>query len=731
MSIGDILITSYLFQMIIDLKESSMKKLIPLGLLLVFVLGIVLYKTSFSEMERGVSIYRDKDSIEYMSKAESDSFYIYKNKEWNKVFIKGVNIGASKPGYFPGEFGITKEEYLRWFQYISDMNANTIRVYTILKPDFYDALIEFNSNAKNPLYLIQGVWVNEDAVADYQNAYNPEIKDRFESDIKTVIDVLHGNKVIKQHPGLAYGIYNSDVSPYVLGYILGIEWDPAFVENTNNSNPDQTRYNGSYLYSENASPFENFLCEEGNICIEYETDNYGMQKAISFTNWVTTDMLNHENEPLPNEDLVSVNPEHIKKKETFKPGLFASYHIYPYYPDSMNYQKDYINFRDEDGKINTYRAYLRDLKKHHTIPVLVAEFGVPSSRGKAHDSLYLGYNQGNISETQQGEMDAAMLQDIYKERYAGGLVFSFQDEWFKRTWNTMDLDIPDRRPYWNNQQTNEQHFGVLAFDSGQSKSICYVDGNTDDWVEQTPLATNGKLELYVKSDETYVYFMIKNYRLDADGPLLIPIDTVPNQGSLFYGKTTFDRNADFVISVDGRDHSRILVDPYYDSFQYIYGENLSMIPKTKNFYSKDSGEFVPMYLCTNKELTLPQDKTKVPFQKYETGALLYGDGDPESSGYNSLSDFCAKENALEIRIPWQLLNMMDPSTLSAMDDLHINGIQPIKIQGIYAGVGLNSTQSALGKIAMNQYAWSPWDVPVYHERLKPSYYILKEAFAKY
>ena len=82
-----------------------------------------------------------------------------------------------------------------------------------------------------------------------------------------------------------------------------------------------------------------------------------------------------------------------------------------------------------------------------------------------------------LSEKAQGEMDAFMLKDIYEEGYAGALVFAFQDEWFKRTWNTMDLDLPDRRSYWNNQQTNEQHFGLLAFDSGEKESTCYVDGD--------------------------------------------------------------------------------------------------------------------------------------------------------------------------------------------------------------------------------------------------------------
>ena len=120
------------------------------------------------------------------------------------------------------------------------------------------------------------------------------------------------------------------------------------------------------------------------------------KRPVSFTNWPTTDMLSHPNEPFPNEDMVSVNTEHIKKKDTFKTGLFASYHIYPYYPDFMNYQKEYINFKDKNGNIDTYKAYLKDLKKEHSMPVLVAEFGVPAARGKAHDNIYMGFNQGNV-----------------------------------------------------------------------------------------------------------------------------------------------------------------------------------------------------------------------------------------------------------------------------------------------------------------------------------------------
>ena len=89
---------------------------------------------------------------------------------------------------------------------------------------------------------------------------------------------------------------------------------------------------------------------------------------------------------------------------------------------------------DSDGKVNTYEAYLRDLKLAHTIPIMISEFGVPTSRGVTHKNV-MGYNQGGVDETEQGDMLADMYISIYDSGYAGAIAFSWQDEWFKRTWN--------------------------------------------------------------------------------------------------------------------------------------------------------------------------------------------------------------------------------------------------------------------------------------------------------
>lgn len=672
-----------------------------------------------------------EDGVKYYTKLDDKYFTVYDGEKFNKKFLKGVNIGVGKPGAFPGELAITKEEYLRWFRYIGEMNANTIRVYTIQTPEFYEALLEHNMKSENTIYVLHGVWINEEDINSKLNAFDPIIKDTTVNEINRLIDVIHGKAEIEEKAGHASGKYTSDISPYLIGLILGIEWDPAFVNNTNKLNVGKSNFKGKYLYtSDNASPFESFLCELGDKAISYETDKYNTQVPISFTNWVTTDLLEHSNEPDKKEDSEVVNPNNIKANENFKSGIFASYHVYPYYPEALVYQKEYREYEDEDGNVNPYKAYLEDLIKEHTMPVLVAEFGVPSSRGITHENIYTGFNQGGLDEKSQGEMDSSMLEDIYNTGCAGGIVFSWQDEWFKRTWNTMDYDIGGRRAYWSNIQTNEQNFGLLAFDPGSEESVCYIDGKIKDWKSRTSLIENEKYSTYVNSDEKYVYFMVKgNDSINfLNEHLVIPIDTTPNSGSGKYEDITFRGGVDFIIDINGKDNSTIKVQSYYDVFSYSYGGKYSGVEANKE--GKDSSKFNPIYLCISGPIHLPEDNKDILLRKKETGKLIYGNGNPKDDDYNSLADFYINENVIEIRIPWQLLNVMDPSSKCVMDDFYkVGGIQPLEIQGINIGTYIYGVDNS-SKIDLKRYEWAKWEVPTYHERLKSSYYILQDAMSK-
>lgn len=711
------------------------------GLLEIFGIHGISFYTKKKEKDSsavGAESYTDNQTgISYRFKAEGDYFYIYENGDWKQMFMRGVNIGATEPGLFPGDLTISYDTYYRWFGYISEMNCNCIRIYTLMPPQFYQALGDFNKKAKNKLYLYQGIWVNEEDIERLSDTYaeNEKILNDFTTDAVNLVNVIHGKAKIAETAGEAYGTYNTDVSPWLVGWIIGIEWDPNFVINTNNQHPDKKDYDGEYLYTQTASPFEAFLCRVGDALIKHEAETYKFQVPLAFSNWITTDPLTHPNEPHFDEDKATVNTENVKSRN-FGPGMFASYHIYPYYPDSLNYQEDYLEYTDDSGKVNTYEAYLEDLKLAHTVPIIVAEFGIPTSRGMGHESV-MGYNQGMVDETAQGAMLIDMLGSIENAKYAGGIVFTWQDEWFKRTWNNVMFDIADRRPYWSNIQTTEQCFGLLAFDPGKESMAAYVDGDVSEWKNTQPTVTTEQGKLYIKSDERYLYIMLDagNYDFEKD-TLLIPINTIADQGNLKAAQynAEFDTAADFLIYINGKDNSHIYVDRYYDAFNYYFLESkkLSDIKAEENAGVKNSGMFDIMRLCYGYNLTVKGTNQVVPDKAYETGKLRYGNGNPEADDYKSLSDFYFKNGKLEIRIPWQLLNVMDPSGKQQISDFRkTQAISPQAYQSFDFGFAYRTGTESLKITLGGSYEYNGWNTPTWHERLKPAYYELQNYFKKF
>ncbi|MRX73113.1 hypothetical protein GJU40_13270 [Bacillus lacus] len=704
-------------------------------------------------VHKNSEIFKD-GSTSMIGKTGSDYIQIYKDGEWEDLLIKGVNMGIAKPGTFPGETAISKGEYARWFKQISEMNANSIRIYTIHPPEFYEALYEHNQDAEKPLYLFHGVWVNEEVLVEKANAFDTEVTNEFKDEIKRVVDLVHGEAALPKRPGHAGGTYAYDLSPYLLGWVIGVEWDPDAAESTNLSNPDKGSYQGKYIRTEEgAEPFEAWLAEMLDYTVGYESDTYQWQHPASFTNWVTTDLLTHPSEPSEKEDKVTINPNHISATENFKAGLFASYHIYPYYPDFLNYEKKYTEYVDHRGQKNNYAGYLNDMKSVHSMPLLVAEFGIPASRGMTHRNVY-GLNQGYHSEQEQGSMVARLFEDITVEKMAGGMVFSWQDEWFKRTWNTMDYDNPERRPFWNNMQINEQHFGLLSFDPQTEDTLIKVDGDTEDWEarKEKPVFQNGKgliQDIYLSSDESSLNIrldMEQNQWLQNEYDFYILLDTIKGQGqSAIPGiEGTVGSGIDFAAQLKGEENSRLLIDSYYDTFYYDYGHVKKMIPSVNNADKKNNGIYHPIRLTLNKALTINNEEGKIdlPFDSYETGRLQMGNGNPSSKNYNSLTDFAVnKENGIiELKLQWMLLNFKDPSQREMMGDIWKDGIEAsAKADGIRVAVVAAEKGSSLPIETLPEnleedewlfYTWDTWDEPLYHERLKVSFDIMKQAYAE-
>lgn len=667
---------------------------------------------------------------------DEDTIYMEKDGNPFPFEIRGVNMGVGLPGEWATNYAIDKETYLRWFAWIQEMGANTIRVYTILQDDFYNAFYEYNKDREKPLYLLHGVWVNDYVQNSHRDAYDDDFRQTLLDDCRTVVDILHGKKNLSLGYGVGSGTYRKDVSQWVIGYILGVEWEDVTVTYTNHKYPERNQYQGAYMYTtEDASPFEAMLCEVGDKIIEYESKRYKQQRLVAFSNWPTTDPFDYPEEITKFfMKCAKVDVEHIRTTDAFLSGHFASYHVYPYYPDYLNYVDDKSSFvTTEDGKANTYQTYLKYLTEHHTIPVVISEYGVSTGRGMAQRDYNTGRNQGNMSESEQGQAIIECYEDIIAAGCAGSCVFTWQDEWFKRTWNTMHAVDLENTPYWSDYQTNEQYFGLLAFDPGKEKSISYVDGELSEWNDEDMVIQNRDMSVSMKYDEKFLYFLIykEEFHPESD-TLYLPIDTTPKTGSTYCEnhKLSFERASDFVIVIDGRDNSRVLVQERYEVLRAMYLHETEDRDAFIEPVEKDTPVFKPIHLMLQTATPLLTGNWQAAVETYETGKLTYGNANPEAEDFNSLADFIFSGDYIELKIPWQLLNFANPSEMKIHDDYYENyGVESIQINEMYIGIadGVNATY----RIPMKPFSLKGWGKSVtYHERLKESYYLLKDCWTK-
>lgn len=669
--------------------------------------------------------------------------------------IKAVNLTSAEPGSWTNDFTVDEETYLRWLSQIQRMGANTVRVYTVLSESFYNAFYRFNKDREKPLYLIQGATVDDYVLNSRYDAYHDEFYETFYKHVKTAIEVIHGDKKISKNAlkNVGHGSYLKDVSPWVLGYIWGVDWDDVTIAYANDKYSDREGYNaysGKYLYTdEDATPFETMLTQVGDRAISYESKRYNQQRIFAFSNSAETDPFEYPSAVESTFQKCSfLDTENILSTEKVIAGQFASYNIQPYYPDYLRYLEDddwtemgigdkslYV---EADGSLNTYRAYLERLVQHHSMPVIISGIGFSSSRGVARTEENTGRALGGMSEQEQGEALVSCYEDIMAAGCKGTCLSTWQDEWYKTSWNTLHGVDNERTPFWADAESTEQSYGFLAFDTGKTESICYVDGSIAEWSADDVVKTNTDgTSISIKYDEKYLYFMVKKqgFNIDKD-TLYIPIDTTQKSGSNYcdnYG-LKFDRAADFVIAVNGKTGTRVLVQEYYELLRakyslQVYGFNTYLkgyIPDRESSTFKSINTILQLS-GTSSGGADGGVAQLAPVQ--ETGLLHYGNGNPSSGQYDSLSDFMAGDGFVEIRIPWQMLNFYDPSTMKIHDDYYQHyGVVGTSINKMYVGV---STANPSARVQLGETSLKGWNEKVtYHERLKKSYYIIQKLWAE-
>lgn len=648
-------------------------------------------------------------------------------------------MDSSLPGHYATDYKADEKTYQGWFEKIAAMGANTIRLNQIMDDDFYNAFYKFNISRQEPLYLIQSIWVEDYAQNSTDDAYKNGFFNVLKENCRTAVDVIHGKKAVSLERVGGSGTYRKDVSKWTIGYIVGTNWTPDVIAYTDNSHENEGNFSGKYIFTtEEASAFENLLAEIMDDILTYESQKYKEQRLVSFVSEPPTDPFEYKYDiKLQSEKIVSIDANHIKLSGDIKSGFFASYNIYNYITDFSKCLADseiqrnaiYLNTIDKNTADG---GYVEMLNLYHKMPVLISSYGFSTARGI--DNL----NTGFVTEQKQGESIIKTFDESVKAGCCGAVISTWQDNWSNQTWNTQYAIDSLQEKNWCDAQSVDQKYGLISFEPGKTERLCYIDGDPSEWDEKELVSVQNNQSISVKYDEEFVYFMVKKENLNQHEAIYIPIDTTQKSGSDNSPESlvSFDRLADFLVEIKGKDSSRLLVQKYYDSTRAMYEKSISGVDPYVDIPDPNSSEFnvarmvlkkSPDPLVNLQKMTLEQRFLFNLSPTYETGILNYGNGNPNSNDFYSQADFIFGSDCVEIRIPWQLLNFSDPSEMMIHDDFYQNyGVEKMHIDKMYVGVGNSGEKS----IEMNAVELRGWGKHIdYHERLKQSYYIIQKHWA--
>ena len=637
---------------------------------------------------------------------------VFDGSDYQELFIKGINLGVGVPGTQAGELAASAEQYSRWFQQMTDLGFNTIRTYTLHYPRFYQAFAQYNrANPHQPLYLLHGIWLDEENEAHSLdlNSYS----ETFDAGIEEAVNCAHGNCQIAQRYGRAYGDFTEDISRWIVGWVIGREIFPEEVAATNSAASAKTSFSGDHLALAEGSATEAWVTARLDKLIAFERETYGQQRPVSLSSWPTLDPLTHQTESQLHSSEDSQQVDVTKVKVVDAPGgIFASFHAYPYYPDFINEDPGYRLGKDATGP-NSYLSYVEQLKTHHEgMPLIIAEVGVPSSWGSAHAS-YSQMPHGGLTETEQAKSNARLTNNIYEAGCGGAVLFAWIDEWWKRTWIVDELSMPrERFRLWPNVTSPEENFGLLTFDLGAPDYQVGKTATGAESISSVAITTNAAffwLKLELKSD------------YDATKKITIGIDTYDaNLGETnLPNDITTALGSEFALVIDASDTAQLYVTQAYDLFGIWHG----LADETQLFHSTATSGAPWNAVRWLNNLAHDTDDGKLSFPESI---------DPVGSFSVSRSaDFATSKDAVAIdgrsvaiRIPWTLLNVVDPSTRTVFDDDPETAAVETRVSdGVAVTVAYDGAQ-----LQTERLAWQGWEIaPPTTERLKNGISILQQA----
>ncbi len=654
---------------------------------------------------------------------------VWDGQEFQPLYVKGVNLGVGIPGTEPGELALDRETYLRWFGRMKQLGVNVVRIYTLHLPEFYQALFEFNNfRPYDPLYVIHGIWLDEDTPTGGVDII--DLTFAIDEAIHEVVDAVHGNAEIPHRLGRGFGTYNVDISRWVMAWILGREMYSSEVLVGNHKHQHYTSFHGEALSITGATPVETWAAERLDLLITYERKTYHAERPVALSNWPTLDPLSHITEPHfaeagadidslwdAGEDDATVDMSKVDTTNA-PAGIYASYHIYPYYPNFIFREPRYVASEDEHGP-NNYIGYLKELKDHYgTMPLLVSEYGLPSSWGNAHTNFVSGMHHGGHDEAAQAQITKRMADNVFDSGSGGGMVFAWMDEWWKRTWIVANRTFPVQRfPLWFDVTSPEENYGLIAYQLPQP-----------DFGALGEKTGTGRIKS-INADADAAFFHVKislNSPLEDTETMTIGYDTYRDDlgESVLPDGTPTTIRSEFALTITAPNQANFQVTRAYDYYEvdqetfseYQFGQSTAT----------DGDPWMDWRWVVTIESISDDGEHIFPRNVYDMGDLRCRKADQPAT---TLDAVVIDGTDIEIRIPWTLLHFSDPSTRSV---LHDNMDTNLKIEtetstGIAIAVSLDSEL-----LESQRFVWETWDeAPATVEREKPLINTFAEALSSY
>lgn len=645
-----------------------------------------------------------------VSKASEGKFSVYKNDKWNDLFVKGVDIGSTFPGEKEGFFPKDNSVYRDWFEKLGDLNVNAIRVYTLMPPGFYNALDEYNMTHQDKLlYLFQNIATNQHPKDG--NYLDIEYSESFKQSVIDTIDAMHGNLKIENKDTESNSVYTSDISGYILGYLVDADLNTSNVKATDILTP-AFKFTGDYVSSgKNSTNTEAWLASICDEVYKYEQSNYKMQHPTAFVSIPELDTLYHDRSDADGmADMVSVDINNLDTSTRVYSGFFGAYNIFPDHPGFMTETNN-----NESDKFEGYRKYIKEfMATQKKYPVLVSEFGLSTSRSLSDTTV--------DAEEEQGRGIISMMDIIKESGCAGGLIYQWNDDWGKSGKLNIPLVIPyDRNTLWHNTTDPEQNYGIMAVRAETPKK------NAMTLKAHAPLKT-----LAYAANESFFYITavfdsIPNLK---EKDIVLYLDTVDrNKGEYLLAPNVPETwtGSEFSIRIKDEQTADLLVIPEYNSSKGSYYTKV-----------KSEGTFERMIRMTSKGYKTKSGEI-IASQYEDLSRLIPGSFD------NTSSNFSFEGTILYIRIPWSKLNFTDPSNSMVLDDSDFSGIlenevNRLKVRmtdGIVTSlIIMDKTTNAVDyhfpesvySTGYRTFSWKSWDAPTYITTNKKSYEILKRYF---